>query len=81
MLVAASPLYLTTTLPLAPRPLRPVVVMLTSLVVLAPSLRCRRLFTVVPASIEVTVTTQPPLINTRVVWRLTTTAMPALDTE
>lgn len=81
MLVVASPLYLTTTLPLAPRPLRPVVVMLTSLVVPAPSPRCRRLFTVVPASIEATVTTQPPLINTRVARRLTTTAMLALDTE
>jgi hypothetical protein len=55
--------------------------MLTSLVVLALSLRCRRLFTVVPASIKVTVTTQPPLINTWVVKRLTTTAIPALDTE
>jgi len=80
MLVVGSPLYLTTTLPLAPRPLRPVVVMLTLLVVPALSPRCRRLFTVVPASIEATVTIQPPLI-TRVARRLTTMAMPALDTE
>lgn len=81
MPVAAFPLCLTMTLPLAPRPLRPVVVMLTSLVAPAPSLRCRRLFTVVPASIESTMITRPPLINTKVARRLSSTAMPTLDTK
>ena len=78
---AASPRCLSMTSPLALRHLHLLVVMLTSLVAPVPNPKCKRPCSVVPASPEVTRTTQTSLLTIKAFRTLTTITMLAPDIE